>query len=135
MGKSWFNPAPACPIISLAMLFLSETPDLREKLWSRLSIHTSISINCTWFGLSKFAVCPACLVSTISLNSELANVSPDVQLELLQGHNGRTCLRILEVAHNKVTDNLHQYLHLFVKGYLRELTKVYFGNFGNMIFR
>ena len=98
------------------MLFLSETSDLREKLWSRLSIHTSISINCTWFGLSKFAVYPACLVPTISLNSELANVYPDVQHELLQSHNGRTCLRTLEVAHSKVTDNLHEYLRLFVEG-------------------
>ena len=62
------------------MLFLSETSDLREKLWSRLSIHTSISINCTWFGLSKFAVYPACLVSSISLNSELANVYPNVYI-------------------------------------------------------
>ena len=98
------------------MLFLSETSDLREKLWSRLFIHTSISIDCTWFGLSKFAVYPACLVSSISLNSELANVYPDVQHELLQSHNCRTCLRTLEVAHSKVTDNLHEYLRLFVEG-------------------
>ena len=68
--------------------------------------------------MSKFAVCPACPLSSIFLDSELANVPLDVQLELLQSQNGRACFRILKVAQNKATDNPHQYLRLFVEGYL-----------------